>query len=266
VAQTLETAIVRFGQSNACPGKPTVDLIATFHFGEKSYFNELERAFDQYDLVLFEGIVQRRGQFSNNSSPFIIENRAVAQRLGLEYQPDVINYRRPNFEHADLLWRECRKLMRRQHQDSLFHLPVPEDLKHDGMDQQEFNRLTDEGRAELVRNAFAAEPGSEVELKRSEIDDMAIGSPDSPSILITERNKVALRVLRREFKPTKQRLAILYGVIHMLDFELHLVEDFGLSRLEERWLVAWDMRTPALQGVSENGKCATTSPAKTRVS
>ncbi len=161
--------------------------------------------------------------------------------------------------------------MRRQHQDSLFQLPVPEDLKQDGMDQQEFNRLLDEGRAELVRDAFAAERGSEFELRRSEIDDMAIGSADSDlflshSILITERNKVALRVLRREFKPTKQRLAILYGVIHMLDFELHLVKDFGLRRLHERWLVAWDMRTPAQRRVSGNGKDAAPSPEKTRLS
>ncbi len=247
-----------------------MDLIATLHFGEKSYYNDLEQAFDQHDLVLFEGILPRKGQLSDNRSPYNIQNRALAQQLGLEYQLDAINYRRGNFEHADLLWRECRKLLRRHHLDSPFQRPVPEEFKQDGLDQQEFNRLTDEWDAEWHQDQLAAEPG--LALRRSAIDDMAIGFADSNSLvsqnplLVTERNKVALRVLRREFKPAKQHLAILYGVFHMLDFELHLFKDFGLGRLHERWLVAWDMRTPAQRRVSGNGKDAAPSPEKTRLS
>jgi hypothetical protein len=38
----------------------------------------------------------------------------------------------------------------------------------------------------------------------------------------------------------------------MPDFETHLTNDFGMQRIEEQWLVAWDMRKSPRQRVSEN--------------
>jgi len=54
---------------------------------------------------------------------------------------------------------------------------------------------------------------------------------------------VALRALTRELKRNKKRLAIFYGCAHMPNFENHLANGFGMQRVEEQWLVAWDMST-----------------------
>ena len=92
-------------------------------------------------------------------------NRSLAGQLQLEYQPDCINYRRANFEHADLLLREYRKSVRRRHEHSLLGLPVPVELKQDGVDQQEFERMVDDDLADMYQRYLTAEPGLELRQK-----------------------------------------------------------------------------------------------------
>jgi len=251
VAQTLETAIVRFGRSNRGWREAMVDLIAAIHFGEKSYYDKLDEVFEQYDVVLYEGILPRKRQFltMNDRNPFIMLNRSLAGQLQLEYQPDCINYRRANFEHADLLLREYRKSVRRRHEHSLLGLPVPVELKQDGVDQQEFERMVDDDLADMYQRYLTAEPG--LELRRMFVAEfLEVAGQTEPilfsqkSTLLTERNQVALRALTRQLKRNKKRLAIFYGCAHMPDFESHLSNDFAMQRVEEHWLVAWDMRTP----------------------
>jgi hypothetical protein len=250
VIQALETAIVRFGRSNSDPHGATVDLVGAIHLGERSYYDKLEQEFDQYDVVLYEGILPRKRQFLSmkDRNPFTMLNRALAHQLELEYQPDCINYRRANFEHADLLWREYRKSVRRRHEHSLLGLPVPVEMKQEGIDQQEFERLVDDAVANFFQRYLTAQPG--LELRRTFVTELLEADSQAESALysqsstlLTERNQVALRALRREFERNKKRLAIFYGCAHMPDFESHLTNDFGMQRLEEQWLVAWDMST-----------------------
>jgi hypothetical protein len=61
------------------------------------------------------------------------------------------------------------------------------------------------------------------------------------STLVTERNKKALDVLRRQIKSGKRRLAIFYGAAHMEDMARQLESEFGLQRSGTTWVVAWDL-------------------------
>ena len=70
----------------------------------------------------------------------------------------------------------------------------------------------------------------------------AIEGPQG-STLISERNKVALGVLRREIQAGKRKLAIFYGAGHMPDFEERLRDDFGLVPAGKRWLAAWHLKS-----------------------
>jgi hypothetical protein len=69
----------------------------------------------------------------------------------------------------------------------------------------------------------------------------AISGPEG-STLISERNKVALAVLRKQIGAGKRKLAIFYGAGHMFDFEERLHDDFGLAPVSTRWLTAWDLK------------------------
>jgi hypothetical protein len=61
------------------------------------------------------------------------------------------------------------------------------------------------------------------------------------SVLISDRNQAALKVLRKEIAAGKQRLAIFYGAGHLADMDKHLRTDFGLKPVEITWLTAWDL-------------------------
>jgi hypothetical protein len=70
---------------------------------------------------------------------------------------------------------------------------------------------------------------------------MILAGPEGSS-LITERNKVALEVLREQMDAGERRIAIFYGAGHMPDFAERLEADFGARRRGVRWFIAWDMR------------------------
>jgi hypothetical protein len=72
------------------------------------------------------------------------------------------------------------------------------------------------------------------------------------STLISERNKKALQVLRKEIKGGKKKLAIFYGGGHMPDFDKRLRDDFDMVPVSTRWILAWDLRDRP--ETSPNGK------------
>ncbi len=63
------------------------------------------------------------------------------------------------------------------------------------------------------------------------------------STLISGRNQVALKVLRKEIAVGKTKIAIFYGAAHMANFQTRLHADFGLVPVSIRWLVAWNLRS-----------------------
>jgi hypothetical protein len=67
------------------------------------------------------------------------------------------------------------------------------------------------------------------------------------SALISDRNKVALGVLRKQIAAGKKKIAIFYGAAHMPDFDRQLRDQFGLVPVATRWLVAWDLKDKANQ-------------------
>jgi hypothetical protein len=62
------------------------------------------------------------------------------------------------------------------------------------------------------------------------------------STLISGRNAIALKVLRKQIDDGKRKIAIFYGGGHMPDMDKHLRDDFGLVPVETRWLTAWDLK------------------------
>ena len=59
------------------------------------------------------------------------------------------------------------------------------------------------------------------------------------AVLVVDRNKVALKVLKKELAKGSKKVAIFYGAAHMPDFANRLKQDFGLKPGKVRWLNAW---------------------------
>ncbi|HTW94396.1 MAG TPA: hypothetical protein VMD30_06375, partial [Tepidisphaeraceae bacterium] len=72
-----------------------------------------------------------------------------------------------------------------------------------------------------------------------EADAMGLNGPDG-SVIVTERNKQAIRVLQQEMADGKKNLAIFYGAAHMPDMSQRLA-DLGFHPVSTQWRMAWDL-------------------------
>src|SRR5580700_636954 len=116
----LQIAIRKFVPAH---GKgAAVWLTGVSHIGDSNYYAALQKHLDAQRLVLFEGVSATpdgpaRGAGSGPSGPAQPDRQdrptlqaAMAKSLGLVFQLDAIDYRRPNFRGSDLSVAQLRKV------------------------------------------------------------------------------------------------------------------------------------------------------------
>jgi hypothetical protein len=95
--------------------------------------------------------------------------------------------------------------------------------------------LLDNNRALALKRVLAEE------FESSQGSLAALDGPGG-STLISGRNQVAIKVLRKQIAAGKRKIAIFYGAAHMPDLERRLRAEFGLKPVDTRWLVAWNLK------------------------
>jgi len=101
------------------PAGAHVDLVSAVHIADETYFEAMNQLLATYDVVLYElvgGPMEERDENKLNAE--LSSNRLsfsgwFESMLGLRYQLDGIDYKRPNFVHADATWEEWEKLSQR---------------------------------------------------------------------------------------------------------------------------------------------------------
>lgn len=241
----METSIVRYAQADKSRPYPTVDLVSAFHIGEKSYYDELNKAFEQYDVVLYElvaplGTRVPKGGGDRDSALSKVQ-KFLKNTLELEFQLDHIDYTKANFVHADMSFDDIAKSMEDKGET---WLTIFTRMMSYSMAQQA--KKGDDGTAELLVAMFSKNRA--LALKRAIADQVdfedSVAMLEGPggSTLISGRNAIALKVLRKQIDAGKRKIAIFYGGGHMPDMDKHLRDDFGLVPVETRWLTAWDLK------------------------
>jgi hypothetical protein len=93
------------------------------------------------------------------------------------------------------------------------------------------------------------------------MDDMVAGleGPEG-SVLLTERNKACINVLKDTLADGKKNVGVFYGAAHMKDLEKRLM-GMGFKRTGAEWRVAWDL-SPKKAGAAAGG--AANAPARGR--
>jgi hypothetical protein len=67
-------------------------------------------------------------------------------------------------------------------------------------------------------------------------------------VIITERNKAALKVLKDRLAKGDKKIGIFYGAGHLTSMEKTLTNEMGFSQVgEPKWLTAWNMQAPTSQ-------------------
>ena len=246
----LETSVIRFIPKADDASKPTVevDLIGAVHVGEKSYYEELNRRFKKYDAVLYE-LVAPEGKKPAKDTEKGIPTHPIAglqvgmqSMLNLEHQLQHVDYQQANFIHADMSPEEFDKKMKDRGESfmQMFFRAMGHGLAQQGKkdggtkDTELFFALFAKDRALKMKRAMA-EQFENLE------EQMSVLEGDNGSTIITERNRKALEVLRREMGKGTKKIAIFYGAGHFPDMEQRLLDEFGLKRVNEEWVTAWKL-------------------------
>lgn len=240
----METAIVRFVAAGEKNKGITVELIGAVHVGEKQYYEKLNDTFTKYDALLYELVAPEGKQVPKESSKSVISIMQIGLKslLGIEHQLRIIDYSKKNFVHADMSPEQFDKSMKDRGESFLKMY-----LRLVGSSLAQQDQSGGQSDVQLLMALFGK--NRKLTLKRlmaSQFENMdgmikAINGPNGSTIL-TERNKIAIKVLTREIAKGKKNIGIFYGAAHLPDLEKRLVSEFGLKRQSERWIVAWDLK------------------------
>lgn len=234
---TLQTAIATYQNDNGV----TVHLVGAVHVGEKAYYQSLNKTFADYDALLYEMIkpagagTPEPGQ--RPESGVSIFQHFLKDVLELDFQLDDVDYRKPNFVHADLDYETFTK-MQEERGESILGLMMQAMMKE--LARQDEHKGPEFGLMDLLDALQSPDRARQLKLilaqQFGEIEDAFSGN----TVLITERNRTALKVLRRQIAKGKKDIGIFYGAGHMHDMEERL-EDMGFHRTALEWRVSWDM-------------------------
>lgn len=242
----LETAIASY-QGTVDGKKVQVDLIGAVHIGDKAYYDSLNKAFENYDVVLYELVAPRDttptpGQRSAHPVSFL--QLTMKTMLSLQFQLDCVDYGKKNFVHADMTPEEFSESMdqRGESMMQMFLQMLGQSIAMQARDPE------GNGDTELFSALFADPKVRSLRLKRvmaEQFGDMedATALLDGPegSTIVTERNKAALRILKQQLEAGHASIAIFYGAAHLPDMDERLAADFDLKRSGTKWLTAWDL-------------------------
>jgi hypothetical protein len=243
---TLETAVISHVPQDCGKTTPTVDLVAAVHVADRAYYEELNRLFAKYDAVLYELVAPEgtripKGGGPGSSHPVSVLQDAMTRMLDLEFQLRAVDYTKQNLVHADMSPQQFAGAMRDR--GETFWTILARVMGHAMADQKDYTvadmrlvmALLDKNRAMALKRVLAED------FLDVEGSIQAIEGPNG-SAIIADRNKAALKVLRKEIDAGKRKIAIFYGAGHMTDFQAHLRDEFGLVPISTRWLAAWNLK------------------------
>jgi hypothetical protein len=246
----------------------TVHLIGAVHVADPEFYDGLNESFRHYDALLYEMVkpkdspapgrepaeeprraqraVGQGGRARGASGHWIgMMQRIMKDRLKLTYQLDGIDYRAPNFVHADLDWETFNQLQEERGESfaTLFFRSAAY-----SMGKAASGKAPPGGdmTGMAILGALMS-PDSARELKlilaQQFMDsEDALGAMEGKngSVLLTERNKAAFRVLKQQVDAGKKYLGIFYGAGHLKPME-QMLTDMGYRKVDAAWRTAWDI-------------------------
>jgi len=235
----LEAAISTYEK-----GGVKVHLVSAVHVGEKKYYDDLAKTFQGYDALLYEMVKPKDapvpGAGARSESMVSAFQRMLKEFLELEFQLDAVDYTAKNFVHADLDAETFEK-MQAERGESIFTLMLRQILDEMSKPQQ----APELELPELLMAFLSPDSARHFKLilakQFQDIDSKVSGleGPDG-SVLVTERNNAAIKVLKDRIAKGDKNIGIFYGAAHMSGMSRKL-EEMGFKWSDTEWRVAWDM-------------------------
>lgn len=276
----LQTAEITYEN----PQGITVTLVGAVHIADKAYFQALNARFQKFDAVLYEmvgGPIEQRLQHAAPGVPPDAASREkatepipaasaeeiAAQRLNwlpklhsllqstlqLTGQLDGIDYFAPNFIHADMTHEQfaARQQQRNEGFLALWLRAIQVQAGNPSLGANQ------PGLLQILE--ILCRDDSPTELKRligrmfHQVESLIAGIESGEgTVILTERNKVALQVLQQQIALGKRNLAIFYGAAHLRDMEQRL-NAMGFRRTRSVWHTAWDLPPEPVRQPTDSG-------------
>ena len=255
---------------------PVIWLTGVTHIGSSNYFAALQKHLDTLDLVLYEGVNggPESEPASEPSGPG--EKKLdhglqgdMAQALGLVFQLEAIDYRKPHFRNSDLSLDQIQQLLAppgvvlsdapaaagpppRAH-------PQLEHLVNTMNGTSLLGRILDFGlrlvagnpRLQAVTKLVLIETLGQLEGDLTEARGLPPDLKELLTVLIRARNDTVLRTLAREASRPEgpKSISVFYGAAHMADLEQRLARELGYSPAGTEWETAFAVNLRS-QGVA----------------
>ncbi|QOV88498.1 hypothetical protein [Humisphaera borealis] len=228
----------------------TVHLVGAVHVGDARYYADLDKLFESYDALLYEMVKPKgagapaRGQKGGGSMVSMFQ-RMLKDVLELDYQLDGIDYSKKNFVHADLDAEDFERLQE-ERGESIFGLMLQQFLRElsKGADGKAAAK-NQPGLMEIIDAFNSDDRGKKLKLimgrSFGDMEEQIAGFQGT--VLVTERNKKALAVLKDAIRSGKKNIGVFYGAAHMPDMEMRLAL-MGFKRTGMEYKIAWDISDP----------------------
>ncbi len=246
---SLQTAVTRFTSK----GGVTVDLVGAIHIADKAYYAGLNKRFTRYDAVLYE-LVGGPMPADNGGEPAKRETdprlawlgqlqTSMKNALQLTGQLEGIDYHAKNFVHADMSTDQFYAAKEEKNESFLGLLVKAWVLQSDQDDAA--REAKQPGVLKLMEILCRKDNASELKrLIGREFDSMEgliTGlEADGGTVIVGERNRVALEQMDREIAHGRRSIAIFYGAAHLHDMAQKL-KARGWVQQQTEWLKAWDL-------------------------
>ena len=254
----LETSIVTYRNADGI----TVDLVGAVHIGDAKYYRTLNETFEDYDAVLFEMVRPRdaAARASATTQPGATTapttrrqpalkwvgtlQRFMRDHLELEHQMEAIDYDKSNFVHADLdveTFLEMQEARGESFTKMMIQAMLRELGKGPAAGANQPNVF------ELLAALQAPDRARQLKIvlaKQFEQMDDLLASLEGPkgSVILTERNRAAMKVLEDRIELGDDKLAVFYGAGHFKGMEKILTEEMGFKQVgAPAWITAWDL-------------------------
>jgi len=235
----LQTAIFGYEKDGV-----HVDLIGAIHLADRSYYQFLNKRFEDYGVLLFEMVggeklgggkkpedaVEEKGE--DNLAGLRTLYESLEKALGLTGQGSQIDYFAKNFVHADLTMKEFEALQKERGESLLgfmIQAGMAAEKPERDPDTIRLMRGILTGRSDLVKLEVMhsmAEGGEQVNAVEGE------------NVIISDRNAKCMEVLDSEIAKGGKKIGIFYGAAHFPDMEKQMFER-GFVRVKSQWLTAW---------------------------
>jgi len=256
----LQTAIVTYTN----PAGVKIHLVAAVHVADTVYYKDLAKTFTGYDALLYEmvkpkdmGAPGREAVRANGIDIVHILQKGLKTFLDLDYQLEGIDYTKKNFVHADMDRAAFEKAQAERGesfetlmlQQLLAAMKNPQAHALPGGDAVEDPEKMLKELVKLVtRPDMERQVKTFVARQMDQMQDAAMGL-DGPggSVILTERNKAALKVLDETIKAGKKKITLFYGAAHMPDLSKRVREMGFKPSGPVEWKAAWDLHIRADQ-------------------